>query len=246
MSQSAYSERVGGVDRLISSAGKSSTPRPTFQARDLIHPRGRVLRYLASGLATLMLLGFLSFTRWLDTQREQPDTSIRILSGVDAVEIETPPPPPPPPSDPPPPPPKTPPLPKLEIQINSPAPPIKATTDPNVRPNVTMASFSNNQPQARKRMIFSLSDLDDQPKLLNRPGITFPESLRRRGVTEGRVSLDVEIHPNGQVDVLRVVECSHPEFSSIATNFATRARFSPPKKDGRPVAAKFRWPIVLR
>ncbi|MEM7603075.1 MAG: energy transducer TonB, partial [Verrucomicrobiota bacterium] len=149
-------------------------------------------------------------------------------------------------SEPPPPPPKTPPLPKLDIQINSPAPPIKATTDPNIRPSVMMANFSNDQPQERKRMIFTLNDLDDQPRLLNRPRISFPESLRRRGVTEGRVCLEVEIHPNGRVDVLRVIECSDPEFASIATNFATRARFSPPKKDGRPVAAKFQWPIVLR
>ncbi|MDF1656737.1 MAG: energy transducer TonB [Verrucomicrobiales bacterium] len=240
MKLSILSESIAGVGELKAAQRRNRNVR----LGSLFSLQGRFLRYLTSGLAVIMLLGFLSFSRWLDSQREIPDNSFRLLSGIDAVAMETP--PPPPPADPPPPPPKTPPHPKLEIQLNSPAPPLQATTTPDGRPRMMMADFSTDQPQERKRMIFSLSDLDGQPKLLNRPPVTLPESLRRRGLTEGRVCLEVKIHPNGQVDVLRVVESSDSEFTSIATNFATRARFSPPKKDGRPVAAQFQWPIVLR
>jgi TonB family protein len=244
MSQSIFSENTVQVGELIEPVGEGGVDRKRAHRDGLPAPRGRFLRYFVSGLATLALLGFLSFSRWLDSKRDVPDTTIRLLTGIDAVEVQTPPPPPPP--DPLPPPPKTPPLPKLEIQINSPAPPVKATTNPNIRPSITMANFSTNQPQERKRMTFSLKDLDGQPRLLNRPHITFPESLRERGIQEGRVSLEVIINPDGQVDVLRVIESSEPEFATLATDIASRARFSPPKKDGRPVAARFQWPLIIR
>lgn len=240
MSQPGTSEKIETPRESEGTGGPSNA----FDPRELFAPRGRFLRYAVSGLATIMLLGFLSFSRWLDSRREQPDTTIRLLTGIDAVQINTP--PPPPPTEPPPPPPKTPPLPQLDIEINSPAPPIRATTSRNVRPSMMMASFSNNQPQERRRMIFSLHDLDDQPRLLNRPRVTFPQALRNRGLKEGRVVLEVKINPNGQVEVLRIIESSEPEFGEVATDFAERARFSPPKKDGRAVAARFRWPIVLR
>jgi len=95
-------------------------------------------------------------------------------------------------------------------------------------------------------MVFSLHDLDDQPRLVNRPRVSFPDSLRRKGIREGRVSLEVRITPDGKVEVLRVIECSDPGFIDMAKQFATRARFTPPKKDGRPVAARFHWPLILR
>ena len=244
MSQPFLSKDVAQVGGMIEPVREARINRKPVPHRGPLSPHRRFLRYLVSGLATLVLLGFLSFSRWLDSKRELPDTSIRLLSGIDAVEVQTP--PPPPPSEPPPPPPKTPPLPRLDIQINSPAPPIKATTDPTVRPSITMASFSTDQPQERQRMTFSLKELDGQPRLLNRLHSNFPESLRERGIHEGRVSLDVKIMPNGQVDVLRVIESSEPEFAAIATDLAARARFSPPQKDGRPVAARFKWPLVIR
>ena len=86
-----------------------------IESKDFLSLRGRFARYLAGGLADIFLLGLLSFSRRIDSRREAPDTTLRLLSGVDAVQINNPPPPPPP--EPPPPPPKTPPLPKLDIEI---------------------------------------------------------------------------------------------------------------------------------
>jgi hypothetical protein len=32
----------------------------------------------------------------------------------------------------------------------------------------------------------------------------------------------------------------------MGESFASRAKFTPPKKDGRPVNALFRWPLILK
>ena len=50
----------------------------------------------------------------------------------------------------------------------------------------------------------------------------------------------------GIVTVKRVLESPHDDFTTMARSFATRARFTPPKKDGRSVNALFRWPLILR
>ena len=67
-----------------------------IESKDFLSLRGRFARYLAGGLAAIFLLGLLSFSRWIDSRREAPDTTLRLLSGVDAVQINNPPPPPPP------------------------------------------------------------------------------------------------------------------------------------------------------
>lgn len=203
-----------------------------------------ILRYGVAGFLTVMLIGFLVFTRWLDSRRIQPEITIRTLQGTSAVDLPAPP-PPPPPSEPPPPP-KMPPLPKLDIQIDSPAPAIKATLEPQMPRQMLAASFLPNQDQPRQRMSFLLRDLDSQPRLVNRPSVRFPTALKNRGIHQGRVTLEIEISPSGVPTVLRVIDASHPEFVSMARNFAARARFTAPKKDGRSVSAKFQWPLVLQ
>ncbi|MEM7011337.1 MAG: energy transducer TonB [Verrucomicrobiota bacterium] len=204
-----------------------------------------VLRYIAAGILALMLIAFLVFTRWLESRRQMPDLTIRSLEGISAVDMPAPP-PPPPPEEPPPPPPETPPLPQLEIMIDSPAPAIKATLEPDVKPKMMTTDFLPSRDQPRERMSFYLRDLDSQPRLLNRPRVRYPSSLRKRGIYKGRVVLEIEISPSGVPTVLRVIDASHPELVSMARSFATRARFTPPKKDGRVVAATFQWPLNLQ
>jgi TonB family protein len=65
-------------------------------------------------------------------------------------------------------------------------------------------------------------------------------------VKEGRVLLEVSISTSGRVSVLRVISSSHADFSAMAKKFASRARFSVPKKNGRAVTAIYRWPLILR
>ncbi len=99
---------------------------------------------------------------------------------------------------------------------------------------------------ARGSMTFGLADLDSQPRLVSRPSVTFPASQLRRGVKEAKVVLEVLIKSNGTVTVKRVLESPHDDFTAMARSFATRARFTPPKKDGRPVNLVFKWPLILK
>jgi len=94
-----------------------------------------------------------------------------------------------------------------------------------------------------------VSELDQTPRLLNRPSVRFPSKLSRSGVREGRVTLEVTISTSGKVSVDRVINSSHPahpELEAAARSFAARARFSKPTKGGRPVQAVFHWPLVLK
>lgn len=84
------------------------------------------------------------------------------------------------------------------------------------------------------------------PQLLNRPSVRFPSRLKRRGVREGKVLLQVQIDPAGRVSVEHVIHSSHPELVDTARSFAAKARFSKPTKNGKPVKASFQWPLVLR
>lgn len=90
------------------------------------------------------------------------------------------------------------------------------------------------------------SELDRKPKLLNRPSVRFPSRLARRGIRQGEVLLQVQIDTAGRVTVDRVISSSHPELVPTAQAFATKARFSKPTKNGKPVNATFRWPLSLR
>jgi len=174
------------------------------------------------------------------------------------VQEETPPPPPPPP------------LPKLELQIESVAPPLVATLDSDIVLTMRTADFeleSNPKvipsplavkapkpvklspaPITRPKVqgLVSVGDLDSRPRLLNRPSTRYPTALLRRGVRSGTVILEVGISMSGRVNVRKVISSSHPELTKMATSFASRARFSVPRKDGEPVNAIYRWPMTLQ
>ncbi|MEM7700053.1 MAG: TonB family protein, partial [Verrucomicrobiota bacterium] len=150
------------------------------------------------------------------------------------------------PPDEPPPPEPPPPLPQLAIQLDTVAPPIKASPVRKVKMRMQVTSFAPESEPQMQTMTFYASDLDSPPRLVNRPSATYPSSQLRRGVREGRVVLEVMIQSNGVVQVRRVLESSHEDFTKMARAFATRARFTSPQKDGRSVNAVFRWPLILR
>ncbi len=208
---------------------------------------GGAARFGGALFATGLLLVFLVMSRWLGTSPEV--LTLRSVEGTDPVSMPVPP-APPPMSDArpePPPPPEMPDLPKLDLEIESPAPPMRAIlTESRMRLDVKTTEFASETPPMKSRSLFAAADLDTQPRLLNRPVVAYPETLLRRGVKEGRVTLEVVIDSRGKVSVKGVVSKSHPDFVPMARNFAANALFSPPKKDGRTVNAVFHWPLLLR
>ena len=202
--------------------------------------------FVRLALAIILVLGlvvFLAAAR-LTRASQAPVLTIRTVDTIPPVSLPAPPPPlereqaPPsaPVTD----------LPKLEIEFDSVAPPIQASPHNKIELRLDAADFAPQSEKPREHMTFAASDLDNQPRLISRPTVSFPKAQQARGINEGRVTLEVLIRSSGKVTVQRVIESSHPDFTRMARTFATGSRFTPPKKDGRPVTALFKWPLILR
>ena len=90
--------------------------------------------------------------------------------------------------------------------------------------------------------IFDIKDLDQAPRLI-RPGIlVHPPELKRARVG-GIVILQVLIYERGNVKVEKVVESKIRAFTPNAITFAEGCLFDTPKKNGKPVRARYNWPI---
>ena len=206
--------------------------------------------------------------RLLDAGRV-PDRTLRTMETVE--ELAPPPPPPPVTLEEPPPPPPPVSLPSLEIQIEQVAPALSATLDPRVdltmrhsdfelevdpapaeiRPPAPRPQTPSSTPPAPAprpapvRSTYEAGELDGKPRLINKPAASYPKDLLRRGVREGRVLLEVAISTGGRVSVRRVLSSSHPDFTRMARAFASRAKFTVPRKNGKAVTAIYRWPLTL-
>ncbi|MEP4048362.1 MAG: TonB family protein, partial [Luteolibacter sp.] len=93
---------------------------------------------------------------------------------------------------------------------------------------------------------YQASELDGTPRLLRHGSATFPSSLARQGVTRGTVTFEVELSTSGSVSIRSVISSTHPELVTPARRVASGARFTPPMKNGQPVKAIMRWPIVIQ
>ena len=204
---------------------------------------GGLLRLAAAAGLTGGLLLFLVAMR-LVREDNAPLLTLRGLESIQPVSLPAPPPPPPETTPPPPPPPPD--LPRLQIELDSVAPAVKASLERDLDLRLNRTEFAPQQEAPLAQMVFASADLDSQPKLVNKPSVTFPASQKRAGVTQAKVVLEVQISSGGIVTVKRVLESPHDDFTAMARSFATRARFTPPKKDGRAVNALFRWPLILK
>jgi outer membrane biosynthesis protein TonB len=211
------------------------TSKPAIAGGDLLRA------FTALGLTAGLLL-FLVGMRLTRTSHS-PELTLRTLSTISPVSLPAPPPPPAAETPPPPPPPD---LPRLEIQLDPVAPPVKASLVRDVELRLNPSDFAPVQDAPLAQMVFSAKDLDTMPKLVNRPSIVFPANLRAKGVKQVKVVLDVNLSPGGIVTVQRVLESPSDDFTAVARSYATKARFTPPKKDGRSVQASFRWPLILK
>ncbi|MDZ8118150.1 energy transducer TonB [Pontiella agarivorans] len=204
----------------------------------------------ALALTALMLL-FLSWMRWKENHRI-PKQTIRTLETLEPI---APPPPAPPPPAQTPPEPEWPDLPQLDVNPAYTAPPLKARLKPVIRPPLFETEFelqSTPQPVAAPAIdlgheprMYALNELDRHPVPLNKPRVPYPASLARQGVLNSTVKLIIELGPDGRPKVEQFVVCDYPELEKMARQYAQRARFTPPVKDGRPVTTRFTWTVNL-
>ena len=92
---------------------------------------------------------------------------------------------------------------------------------------------------------FALSELDRIPRLLSEPSLSFPAALERRGVKRVTAELMVVIDERGQVLLREILSSSHAEINAQLPGLVRRSRFTAPQKDGKPVRARFVWPLVF-
>lgn len=206
----------------------------------LNHVKQRLLTSAMSMIFLLSLVAVLIVAQYLPNLIE-PEVEIRQLGAVL-------PPPPPPPSQP-----------QvqqqqdisLDIAIEGTGPVLPDIEVPNTidvdkpeMPEVTMdeVSFNDFTPDIE---IFNLNQLDSLPSLITRARIIMPDSLKRRGVKQVNLKLDVTIDANGKVSLNRIVENPYEELTKEVQRLIQRSKFTAPQKEGVAVKARFIWPIDI-
>lgn len=210
-------------------------------------------RHLADGLLALGIAGLLTVALFLllplsRILSPEPDTDRWVVREVSRVEAPPPPPPrrpPDPAPDPSPPagpdldaPPREMPLESLPVRLS-------VTPDPDLVATPAVADLGRGLDTAEEVRRYTFADLPGGPRVLSVPPVSIPVSLARRGFARGRVVFSIRIEPDGSVEVLDVLESSHPELVAPARRSASRARFEPPEIDGQPVAVEGRWPLII-
>lgn len=94
--------------------------------------------------------------------------------------------------------------------------------------------------------VFTFEDLAEAPRLLNAPPYRYPASLRREGIGSGKVVAQIRILPDGEAELIKIVSSTRPELEDVARSIIARARFTPPRIDGRPQAVTGMLPLVLK
>lgn len=94
--------------------------------------------------------------------------------------------------------------------------------------------------------VFTFEDLAEAPRLLNAPPYRFPASLRREGIRSGKVVAQIRILPDGEAQLIEIVSSTRPELEDVARSIVVRARFTPPRIDGRPQSVTGSLPLVLQ
>jgi len=93
---------------------------------------------------------------------------------------------------------------------------------------------------------FGLDDLDSVPSLLTRAKTKYPRALVKQGILQVTVKLDVFINEQGKPTLIAIRSKYQKELSNAINELVKRARFTPPTKDGQPVAARFVWPVEFK
>lgn len=92
---------------------------------------------------------------------------------------------------------------------------------------------------------FSLSDIDEKPKVLVQVKPNYPSELQRQKI-DGKVIVAFTVDRDGKVIQPRAEEASHPSFAQAALDAVRQWRFEPGTRDGKKVATKLRIPIAFR
>ncbi len=93
--------------------------------------------------------------------------------------------------------------------------------------------------------IFSLSDLDQKPRVVYQPAPIYPPELARKGM-QGTVRVLFIVDKDGKPRDLKVMKSTHPAFNNPALKAVKQWKFEPGKRKGKPVQFKMLVPITFQ
>lgn len=219
---------------------------------------------------TAILLAVLVMTRMMVLVKPVAEYEIR---EIETVNLPEPPPPPPeqqPAEDLPPPPPPA--LADLSA-LPDPSQPAVPVSPMKIDPSLAVDTFFSDQPPSplpqaklprrevktkgpstpsapqirstpRPKSQYGIGELDQKPRLLRNPSVSFPRSIRN--ASSGRVVVRVAILPSGRSQYISVISSTHPDLIPAARKIANGSRFTPPTRQGKAVKAVMSWPITIK
>jgi len=93
--------------------------------------------------------------------------------------------------------------------------------------------------------IFSLSDLDQKPRIVYQPAPIYPPELARKGM-QGTVYVLFIVDKTGRTRDLKVQKSTHPAFNEPAIRAVKQWKFEPGKRKGQSVQFRMRVPITFQ
>ena len=220
----------------------ASEPPPSYEPPSMTPALGRVIVYALVLTGVILLL--IPFTQYITG----------LVDGKpDLIAINVVPPPPPAPPDiegpPEPPPPEEPPP-----EFSEPPPPVSlAQLDVALEAGIGDAlsdgfgfgGFSVQPNAVEDILLFDVKDLDEVPRPIRQVSIVAPIRFKQ-GRINGLVRLEVQIDEEGKTTVLDIVETSHRELVEPAIEAAEQWLWTPPKKNGEPVRARYYFPLGFK
>lgn len=201
--------------------------------------------FVALGLA--MVFAFFMLLPILQVITKPPSKDLTIRT-IEVANVPPPPPPPmeeeepPEPEEPPPPPPAVDAAPldlsQLELALN---PGDGGFGGGDFAVNIGAAAGHGEEVDA----IFSLSDLDQKPRVVYQPTPIYPPELARKGM-QGTVYVLFIVDKSGRARQLKVQKSTHPAFNAPAIKAVKQWKFEPGKRKGKPVQFRMRVPITFQ
>ena len=93
--------------------------------------------------------------------------------------------------------------------------------------------------------IYTISDLDQKPRVVYQPAPIYPAELARKKL-EGTVYILFVVDKSGKTRDLKVQKSSHPAFNKPALKAVKQWKFEPGKRKGKPVQFRMRVPITFQ
>jgi protein TonB len=213
-------------------------------AQELLHRLMVALGALALSTACFLVLPLMQAIA-------RPPESDSLVRGVDTADL---PPPPPPPEEPPPEeeePEETPP------ELAEEAPPLdlsqlELALNPTLGDGFLQGDFAIRLEAFGARAagdgdamdaLFSIADLDQEPRVVHQPSPTFSAETRRKA--PGTVHVLFVVDQSGRVQDPVVQTSSDPVFEKPALAAVKQWKFEPGKRNGQPVRFRMRVPITF-